>query len=60
MEPAARHTARDIMYARLGNRGKGAPTLDAASTNFDRLSTATAKRVVRFWQITPGSLNTAI
>jgi uncharacterized protein (DUF2336 family) len=50
-------TARDIMLARLGNRGKGAPTLDAASTNFDRLSTATAKRVVRFWQITPGSLS---
>jgi hypothetical protein len=49
-------TARDIMLARLGNRGKGAPSIDAASANFDRLSATTAKRVVRFWQITPGSL----
>jgi uncharacterized protein (DUF2336 family) len=53
-------TARDIMLARLGNRGKGAPTLDAASANFDRLSTSTAQRVVRFWQVTPGSLKSAL
>jgi uncharacterized protein (DUF2336 family) len=53
-------TARDIMLARLGNRGKGAPTLDAASANFERLSPSTAKRVVRFWQVTPGSLKGAV
>jgi uncharacterized protein (DUF2336 family) len=53
-------TARDIMLARLGSRGKGAPTLDAASANFDRLSTSTAKRVVRFWQVTPGSVTGAL
>lgn len=49
-------TAREILLARLGNRGKGAPSIDAASANFDRLSTSTAKRVVRFWQVTPDSL----
>ena len=47
-------TARAILMARLGSRGKGAPSLDAASANFDRLSVSTAKRVVRFWQVTPG------
>ena len=51
-------TARDILLARPGSRGKGAPSLDAASANFDRLSASTAKRVVRFWQVTPGSLHT--
>ena len=50
-------TAREIILARLGNRGKGAPTIDAASVNFDRLSASTAQRVVRFWQITPGNLS---
>jgi hypothetical protein len=51
-------TTRDILLARPGSRGKGAPSLDAASANFDRLSASTAKRVVRFWQVTPGSLHT--
>jgi uncharacterized protein (DUF2336 family) len=53
-------TAREILMARLGNRGKGAPSIDAASANFDRLSTSTAKRVVRFWQVTPDSLQSAV
>jgi len=53
-------TARDVILARLGSRSKAGPSLDAASANFDRLSSSTAKRVVRFWQITPGSLNTAV
>ena len=53
-------TARDIILARLGNKGKGAPSIDAASANFDKLSAATAKRVVRFWQVTPGSLKGAV
>jgi uncharacterized protein (DUF2336 family) len=53
-------TAREILMARLGNRGKAAPSIDAASANFDRLSVATAKRVVRFWQITPGVLTAAV
>jgi uncharacterized protein (DUF2336 family) len=50
-------TARDIMLARPGNRGKAPPSIEAANANFDRLSPSTARRVVRFWQITPGSLN---
>jgi uncharacterized protein (DUF2336 family) len=53
-------TAREVILARLGTRGKGAPTIDAASVNFDRLSTSTAQRVVRFWQVTPDGHNTAI
>jgi uncharacterized protein (DUF2336 family) len=53
-------TAREIILARLGSRGKGAPTIDAACANFDRLSTSTAQRVVRFWQVTPGSLKTTL
>jgi uncharacterized protein (DUF2336 family) len=52
-------TARDVILARLGNRGKGAPTIDAASANFDRLSTSTAQRVVRFWQVTPAGADGA-
>jgi uncharacterized protein (DUF2336 family) len=50
-------TAREVILARLGNRGKAAPTIEAASVNFDRLSASTAQRVVRFWQITPGGPN---
>ncbi|MGD9922123.1 MAG: DUF2336 domain-containing protein [Pseudorhodoplanes sp.] len=53
-------TAREILLARLGNRGKGAPSLDAASANFDRLSAATARRVVRFWQVSPVGLKNAV
>ena len=48
-------TARDIILARLGNRGKAGVTLDEASSNFDKLSAETARRVVRFWQITPSA-----
>jgi uncharacterized protein (DUF2336 family) len=53
-------TAREIILARPGSRGKGGPSIDAASANFDRLSASTAKRVVRFWQVTPGSLQSAV
>ena len=53
-------TARDIILARLGSKGKASPTLDAAFSNFDKLSPSTAKRVVRFWQVAPGSLRSAI
>lgn len=52
-------TARDIILARLGSRGKATITIDAAFANFDKLSEATAKRVVRFWQMAPGSLKAA-
>ncbi len=52
-------TARDIMLARLGSRGKASVTIDAAFANFDKLSESTAQRVVRFWQVAPGSLRAA-
>jgi hypothetical protein len=52
-------TARDIMLARAGSRGKASVTIDAAYANFDKLSESTAKRVVRFWQLSPGSLREA-
>lgn len=44
-------TARDIILARLGGKGKSQPSLDTALLNFDKLSASTAKRVVRFWQV---------
>ncbi len=53
-------TARNIIQARLGAKGKSAPTLEAAHANFDKLSLATAQRVVRFWQISPSSIPAAI
>ncbi|MES1155385.1 MAG: DUF2336 domain-containing protein, partial [Pseudorhodoplanes sp.] len=43
-------TARAIILARPGHRGKSAPSLEQASANFDKLSPSTAQRVVRFWQ----------
>ena len=52
-------TARDILSARLGSRAKAAVGIDAAQANFDKLSESTAKRVVRFWQMAPGSLRAA-
>ncbi len=48
-------TARDIILAKLGSKGKSGPALDAACANFDKLSAATAKRVVHFWQASPNA-----
>lgn len=47
-------TARAIILARPGNKGKSSPALEQASVNFDKLSSSTAKRVVRFWQLGQG------
>lgn len=47
-------TVRAIMCA----RPSGAPStqmLDESATNFERLTTATAQRVVRFWQVRQGT-----
>lgn len=47
-------TVREIIAARPGNK----PTqqiLDAALENFERLTAATAQRVVRFWQVRQGT-----
>jgi uncharacterized protein (DUF2336 family) len=43
-------TARAIILARPGNRGKSVIALEEAASNFDKLSASTATRVVRFWQ----------
>lgn len=44
-------TARTVMTARPGAKGTSSQHLDAAFANFERLSPATAQRVLRFWQV---------
>lgn len=46
-------TAKAIILARQGGKGMPAHALDAAFDNFERLSPATAQRVMRFWQARP-------
>ena len=43
-------TVRAIIMARPSVRGTSSQGLDNAYSNFERLSTATAQRVMRFWQ----------
>jgi uncharacterized protein (DUF2336 family) len=43
-------TAKAIITARLGGQRTSSQGLDAAYSNFDRLSATTAQRVMRFWQ----------
>jgi uncharacterized protein (DUF2336 family) len=43
-------TAKAIIMARRGRRGESSEALDTAYSNFERLSPATAQRVIRFWQ----------
>jgi uncharacterized protein (DUF2336 family) len=47
-------TVREIINARPGSKPT-AQVLDAAYENFDRLTAATAQRVVRFWQVRQGT-----
>jgi uncharacterized protein (DUF2336 family) len=47
-------TVRDVMNSRPGPKPTS-QTLDAARENFERLTAATAQRVVRFWQVRQGS-----
>lgn len=47
-------TVREIVNARPGPN-PSAQTLDAAFENFERLTAATAQRVVRFWQVRQGT-----
>jgi uncharacterized protein (DUF2336 family) len=42
---------RAIIMARPGDKGVSNQALDVAYSNFERLSTSTAQRVVRFWQV---------
>jgi uncharacterized protein (DUF2336 family) len=44
-------TARAIIMSRPSAKGTSTPALDAAFTNFEKLSPSTAQRVVRFWQV---------
>jgi uncharacterized protein (DUF2336 family) len=46
-------TARAIMGARLGRKANSNQGLDTAFSNFERLTAATAARVIRFWQMGP-------
>ena len=48
------NTVREVMNARPGPKPSN-QTLDAARENFDRLTSATAQRVVRFWQVRQGT-----
>ncbi|HLA21595.1 MAG TPA: DUF2336 domain-containing protein [Pseudolabrys sp.] len=47
-------TVREIISARPGAKPNG-DTLEAALENFERLTAATAQRVVRFWQVRQGT-----
>jgi uncharacterized protein (DUF2336 family) len=44
-------TGRAVILARPGGKGTSSQTLDNAYANFERLSPATAQRVMRFWQV---------
>jgi uncharacterized protein (DUF2336 family) len=46
-------TAKTLIMARPGNKGASSTGLDTAFSNFERLSPATAQRVMRFWQARP-------
>jgi uncharacterized protein (DUF2336 family) len=46
-------TARAIIGARLGRQANSNQGLDTAYSNFERLTAATAARVIRFWQMGP-------
>jgi uncharacterized protein (DUF2336 family) len=47
-------TVREVMSSRPGPKPSN-DTLNAARENFERLTPATAQRVVRFWQVRQGS-----
>ncbi len=46
-------TAKTLILARPGSKGASPSGLDNAFVNFERLSPATAQRVMRFWQARP-------
>lgn len=48
-------TVKAVIMARPGSRGPSSQALDNAYANFERLSPATAQRVMRFWQARPAS-----
>jgi uncharacterized protein (DUF2336 family) len=48
-------TARAVIMARAGSKPTSSQGLDNAFENFERLSPATAQRVMRFWQARPAA-----
>ena len=46
-------TVKALIMARPGSKGASSAGLDTAFSNFERLSPATAQRVMRFWQARP-------
>jgi uncharacterized protein (DUF2336 family) len=44
-------TARAVILSRPSAKGTSSHSLDAAFSNFEKLSPSTAQRVVRFWQV---------
>jgi uncharacterized protein (DUF2336 family) len=48
-------TVRAIIASRPGSKGSSTQGLDNAFNNFERLSPATAQRVMRFWQARPAT-----
>lgn len=48
------HTACAIILARPSGKGISRQAVHDAHANFERLSSATAQRVTRFWQMQPG------
>jgi hypothetical protein len=47
-------TVKSVICARPGPK-PSTQTIDAAFENFERLTAATAQRVVRFWQVRQGT-----
>jgi uncharacterized protein (DUF2336 family) len=47
-------TVRAVISAKPDGRGTSPQAVEAAKENFDRLTAATAQRVVRFWQVRQG------
>ena len=48
-------TTRAIITTRRGARGTSTQAVEAARENYERLTPATAQRVVRFWQMRPAA-----
>ncbi len=50
-------TVKALIMARPGSKGASSAGLDTAFSNFERLSPATAQRVMRFWQARPAGIS---
>jgi uncharacterized protein (DUF2336 family) len=49
-------TVKAVITARPGSKSLSSQALDSAYSNFERLSPATAQRVMRFWQAKPQAI----